>query len=64
MNGRKPFTTIAAVIFLLLALLHLYRLFTHFQVILGSHTIPEWVSIVAILVTGVLSLMLFRESRT
>jgi hypothetical protein len=62
MNGRKPFTTIAAVIFGLMALVHLYRLFTHFQIVAGSHSIPEWVSIVAIVVTGGLSVMLFRES--
>jgi hypothetical protein len=35
----KPFTAIAAVIFALIALLHAYRLATHFQVIVGSHTI-------------------------
>ena len=62
MNGRKPFTTIAAVIFGLMALVHLYRLFTHFQIVAGSHSIPEWASIVAIVVTGGLSVMLFRES--
>ena len=60
---RKPFTTIAAVIFGLMALVHLYRLFTHFQIIAGSHPIPELASIVALLVTGALSVGLFRESR-
>jgi hypothetical protein len=62
MTGRKPFTLIAAAIFGVMALLHLYRLFTHFQIVAGSHSIPEWVSIIAIVVTGGLSLMLFRES--
>jgi hypothetical protein len=46
-----------------MALVHVYRLVTHFQIIVGSHAIPEWVSILAIVVTGGLSLMLFRESR-
>jgi hypothetical protein len=65
MTGRRPFTLLAAAIFLLMALIHLYRvLLSHFQVILGTHPIPEWVSIIAIVVTGVLSLMLFRESRS
>ena len=59
----KPFTTIAALIFGLIVLIHVYRLFTDFQVILGSHTIPMWVSYVAIVVAGGLSIGLFRESR-
>ena len=62
MMGRKPFTLIAAVIFGLMALLHVYRLFTHFQVIVGSHTIPQAVSWIALVVTAGLSWMLFREA--
>jgi hypothetical protein len=61
--GTRPFTTIAAILFALAALLHLLRLFTGFQVIFGSHTIPMWCSYVAIAVAGVLSWGLFRESR-
>lgn len=60
----RPFTTIAAIIFAVMALAHAYRLFTHFQIIVGSHTIPEWVSIAALVVTGGLSLLLLRESRS
>jgi hypothetical protein len=62
MTGRRPFTLIAAIIFGLMALLHVYRLVTHFQVIVGSHTIPQEVSWIALIVTGGLSWMLFRES--
>jgi hypothetical protein len=60
----RPFTLIAALIFALMALLHVYRLFTHFQVILGSHTIPMWWSYVGVAVPGLLALMLYRESRS
>jgi hypothetical protein len=59
----RPFTTIAAVIFLIMALLHLYRLFTHFQIVLGSHVIPQSASIAAIVVAGALAVGLYRESR-
>lgn len=59
----RPFTMIAAIIFAVMAVLHAYRLFTHFQVIVGSHTIAESISIVAILVTAVLAIGLFREAR-
>ena len=60
---NRPFTWIASAIFALMALLHIYRLFTHFQIIVGSHAIPEWVSYVAIVVTAGLSWMLCREAR-
>jgi hypothetical protein len=63
MTRNRPFTLIAAIIFLLMAVVHVYRLFTHFQVILGSHVIPQSVSWVAIIVAGGLSLLLFREAR-
>ena len=63
MMSSKPFTWIAATIFALIALLHIYRLFTHFQVILGSHVIPMWFSYVGIVIPAFLSWMLCREAR-
>ena len=59
----KLFTTIAAAIFGLMALLHAYRLATQFQIIVGSHTIPQVVSWVGLIVTAALSYGLFREAR-
>jgi hypothetical protein len=59
----RPFTLIAALIFALMSLIHVYRLFTDFQVVLGSHVIPMWVSYVAIVVAGGLAIGLYRESR-
>ena len=64
MYRSRPFTLIAAIIFGIMALVHLYRLVTHFRIVLGSHPIPEWVSIIAMLVTGLLAVMLYRESRS
>ncbi len=63
MTRSRPFTTIAAVLFALAVLAHVYRLVTQFQIIVGSHTIPMWCSYIAIVVAGVLSYGLFRESR-
>jgi hypothetical protein len=63
MSNRKPFTLIAAILFGLAALIHAYRLATHFQVILGSHTIGQGLSWIAVIVAAVLSYGLFRESR-
>ncbi|HEX6740345.1 MAG TPA: hypothetical protein VF079_00930 [Sphingomicrobium sp.] len=61
--GNRPITLIAAIIFTIMALLHVYRLFTHFQIIAGSHTIPEAASYAAIVVTAALAIGLFREAR-
>ena len=59
----RPFTTIAAVIFGLMALAHAYRIATHFQIVVGSHTVAQGVSWVALIITAVLSYGLFREAR-
>ena len=59
----RPFTWVASAIFALIALGHAYRLFTDFQIIIGSHTIPIWLSWVALVVTAGLSWMLCREAR-
>ncbi len=63
MTRSKPFTWVAAVIFALIAIIHIVRLSTHFQIIIGSHTIPMWVSIVGVIVGAFLSWMLCREAR-
>jgi hypothetical protein len=59
----RPFTWIASAIFALMALAHLYRVFTHFQIVVGSHAIPMWVSYLGIIIPALLSWMLCREAR-
>ena len=63
MNRSKPFTWIAAALFALAAIVHIVRLFTHFQIVVGTHVIPMWCSYVAIVVAAFLSWMLCREAR-
>jgi hypothetical protein len=63
MTSSKPFTWIAAAIFAVAAIVHIIRLFTHFQVIIGSHHIPQWASYIAIVLGAFLSWMLCREAR-
>jgi len=60
----RPFTLIAAILFSLAALLHLYRMFKHFQIVVGSHEISQTVSIIALVVAAVMAIGLFRESRS
>ena len=61
--GNKPFTMLAVLIFTVVALLHAYRLVTHFTFVLGSHTIPTWCSYVGVVVAGLLAVMVYRESK-
>lgn len=63
MTSSKPFTWIAAAIFALAAIVHIVRLFTHFQIIVGTHHVPQWASYVGIVVAAFLSWMLCREAR-
>lgn len=59
----KPFTTLAIVVFALIALVHLYRLARPFEVVVHGMAIPQWVSAAGLLVAGALALMVWRESR-
>jgi hypothetical protein len=59
----KPFTTVAVLIFGLIALAHLYRVVRPFEVIVAGCSIPQWASIAGLLVASILALMLWRESR-
>jgi hypothetical protein len=53
--NEKTFATIAAVIFALVALLHLLRLVMGWSVVIDSWTVPMWVSWVGLAVAGSLS---------
>ena len=63
MNSRRPFTLLAAALFAVMALIHIYRLATNFQIILGNHSLPMTASWIALLATGILAVMLYRESQ-
>jgi len=59
----KPFTTIAVVLFALIAVVHLLRLFAGWQVIVVGFSIPVWWSAIGLVVAGGLALMVWREAR-
>jgi len=60
---KKPITTFVALLFALGAMLHLYRLFAKFQIVIGSHYVPIWASIVVIIVAVFFCYGLFKESK-
>ncbi len=63
MTTNRPFTMIAAAIFLLMALAHLYRLIVGFPVTVGGSALGNGISLFALVVAGGLSVMLWREAR-
>ena len=58
---KKPASLVAAIVFWLIALAQLLRLFFRVQVTAGSHDIPLWLSAVAFVVLGALGMWLWRE---
>lgn len=59
----KPFTSIAVVVFSLVAILQLIRLVMGWEVLINGVSIPLWASGVALVVAGGLAVMLWRERR-
>jgi hypothetical protein len=63
MTSGRTFTWIAAAIFAIMAIAHLYRLIQPFDVTIGSCHLPQWASLAAAVITAGLSWMLCREAR-
>jgi len=53
----------ATILLVLIAVAHILRILFHVEVTADGTRIPMWVSWVAVLVTGILSIALWRESR-
>ena len=52
---RKTFTLLAGVVFAIVALLHLLRIYMGWPVVIDDWTVPMWVSWIALVVAGGLS---------
>jgi len=59
----KPFTTIAVLLFSLVATLQLIRFLLNWEVTVNGVAIPGWASGIACLIAAGLALMLWRENR-
>ena len=62
MNSPVCGLRVASIIAGLVGVAHLLRLFIGFQVLVGSHPIPVWLSAVGLVVMGVLSFWLWKLS--
>ena len=58
----KPFSVIAAVVFVLVALAQLVRLVLGWPVVVNGISIPLWASAIACLVAAGLAIMVWREA--
>ena len=63
MTAQRPFTMVAAAIFLLIALVHLYRIIVGIDVSVAGTHVSLGVSWIALIFAGLLAAMLFREAR-
>jgi hypothetical protein len=59
----KPFTTIAVGVFAVIAVVHLLRLFTGWQVTVNGFVVPQWWSAPGFFIAGGLAVMVWREAR-
>jgi hypothetical protein len=58
----KPFTTIAVVVFSLVAVLQLLRVASGWEITVNGVLIPLWASVIAFLVAAILAFILWREA--
>jgi hypothetical protein len=62
-RNTKPFTTIAIVLFALLAFLHLLRLLLGWEITVNGIIVPMWVSVLGFFIVAGLAVLLWREAR-
>lgn len=58
---KKPLL-VSGTIFGLVALVHLYRLYSHFNLVIGTTHIPFWVNIIGAIIFGALSCWMFYSA--
>ena len=59
----KPFSTIAALVFALVAVIQLLRFVLGWEVVVNGMSVPLWASAIAFLVAAGLAVMVWREAR-
>jgi hypothetical protein len=59
----KPFTLLAALVFLVVAAAHAYRVYMGWAITAGPYDVPMWVSYGGVAVSLILAAMLFGEAR-
>jgi hypothetical protein len=60
----KPFTKIASVFFGIAGLIHLYRIVFPFRIMIGNYEVPNFASLVFLILAIILCVVLWKESKT
>lgn len=60
----KPVTTVAVVVFAVVALLQLLRVAFGWEVIVNGSIIPFWASVISCIAAATLAFMLWRETHS
>ncbi len=55
---------LAIIVFTIVALAHLLRLVDGTQIVVGSTSIPMWVSILGVLAPGLIAIQLWKETKS
>ena len=59
----KPFTTIAVIVFVVVAVLQLVRVVEGWEIVIGGVQVPIWTSVIACAFAALLAVMVWREHR-
>jgi succinate dehydrogenase hydrophobic anchor subunit len=62
-SHMKPFSKIAAALFLLVALMHLLRVLNHVHIIIDDYSVPMWISVLGFIIPTLLAIAVWRESK-
>lgn len=60
----KAGSLLAIVIFVLVAVAHLLRLVFQTEVVVDGYVVPQWVSVVGLIVPAAVAFLLWRESKS
>ncbi len=58
----KTGSLLAVIVFVLVAIAHLMRIATDTEIVIGGSNIPQWISLVGVVVPGLIAWLLWKES--
>ena len=59
----KTGSLLAVIVFILVAIAHLMRIVNGTEIVIGGIDIPQWISVVAVIVPGLIAWLLWKESK-
>jgi hypothetical protein len=59
----KTGSLLAVIVFVLVAVAHLLRVVSGTEVVVGGVDIPQWVSVLGVIVPGLIAWLLWKESK-